>query len=699
MTIPPISADDITIKQIITIAGEESDLNWGTATVDETTGERTFNLKFHCPTAIPEGTTITTNNVGSISNFNVDNQTATFKVNKKWDTQSLNISIGDAVKEGLLTVPAIEAADISITSSPAEWTEGTSDYTLTVGVKGNVTLESSDFSATNATISTAWNSSTSTLKIKPAAQSWTVSQGVSLTVHGLTGNVFTIPLRKIKEGNIQWGAMPTWNVSTASYDIPVSGMIQLSGDPSKPGRSQVLKDLTVSVSIGGTVNSGITGSYDSNTKKFTISGDVLTVQDWSAQQVTLNISGEHIDGTISKDIFAIPAKKITSDYFSLTPATPATWASGNDQNTEYTIKVALNGSENENAPPIDTFAAGLTVKQNTTALTVSWVKDESGAYVLDDGKYQLKLKGFKNISQDWSDKNISVSITGTNIDSTITADALTVPAKVAADYITVTDTNPNAWAANTASVTFKVAATQNSGVSITGVYFGETQLTAANNVYTIDAAEGSSIAQDVTIKITTNHGDVTKRIFPISGTENRFFGRTISINGMQEVYTFADTPSSVAAMQTRIIELPAVVQKAWESFSEEKEEVAAVVAPTSEVVQSKKSSKKVSKKAAKKAVEAVTETAAALEVTELPVEALEEAKADDQLAMILPQTANTEEAELVEPQASVSAVDVSVTEAEPASEKHSSAAIWVVLLAVLSSVAGLIFLKKRKVSV
>ena len=69
--------------------------------------------------------------------------------------------------------------------------------------------------------------------------------------------------------------------------------------------------------------------------------------------------------------------------------------------------------------------------------------------------------------------------------------------------------------------------------------------------------------------------------------------------------------------------------------------------------------------------------------------------------MILPKTANTEEAEVIEPQASVStgSVDVSVTEAEPASEKHSSAAIWVVLLAVLSSVAGLIFLKKRKVSV
>ena len=698
MTIAPISADDITIKQIITISGgteQESDLNWASATVNEPTGERTFNLKFHCPTNIPEGTTITTNSVGSISNFDVNNQTAVFKVNKKWDTQSLNISIGDAVKEGLLTVPAIEAADISISSSPDAWASGTTDYTITVGVKGDVTLEASDFSATNATIkSNSWSSTNSTIVINPVTQSWTDNLNVSLTVHGFTKPVFTIPYRKLQSGNIQWGTLPTWSSSATSYEIPVSGMTQLTDDPTKPGRS-LLQNSTVTVSIDGVVNSSITGSYvyESNTRKFTISGDALKNQTWSAQTVSINISGDHIDGTITKDIMTITAKTITSSDVTFTPAT---WASGNTQNTEYIIKLALNG---ENPPPIATFAAGLTVKQGSTSLTASWVKDDGGAYVLDDGKYQLKLKGFKNITQDWTDKNISVSITGTNINGTITANVLTVPAKVASDYITVTPTNPTAWAENTSSVTFKVASTD-STLNISEVLFGGATVSASNSSYTITAAEGQTIAKTVQITIKAKHNnvteEVTKYIFPQTGGngENRFFGRSAALKGMQEVYTFSDTPSSVAALQTRVIELPSVVQRVWDTFAETKEEAATTtLAPASPVAQPKKTSNKAAKKAAKKVEESVA--AAAIEVTELPAEALVVPAIEDQVAMLLPKTANEEA--VAEPKASVSAgsLEVSVTEAEPA--ERSNAAIWIILATFCAAIAGLVICLKKKV--
>ena len=68
----------------------------------------------------------------------------------------------------------------------------------------------------------------------------------------------------------------------------------------------------------------------------------------------------------------------------------------------------------------------------------------------------------------------------------------------------------------------------------------------------------------------------------------------------------------------------------------------------------------------------------------------------DRRPLLLPKTANTEEAELVEPQASVStgAVDVSVTEAEPAS--HSSAVIWVILAVFCTAIAGLVLCLKKK---
>ena len=678
MTIAPISADDITIKQIITISGgteQESDLNWASATVNETTGERTFNLKFHCPTNIPEGTTITTNSVGSISNFDVNNQTAVFKVNKKWDPQSLNISIGDAVKEGLLTVPAIEAADISISSSPDAWASGTTnnEYTITVGVKGDVTLAATDFSATNATISTDWSTSTSTLKIKPVTQSWTAAQDVSLTVHGFTKPVFTIPYRKLQSGNIKWGTMPTWDSTKNTYDIPVSGMNQLNGDPSSGLGRSLLQGSTVTVSIGGTVNENVSGNYDSTNKKFVISGDALKNQTWAAQTVSINISGDHIDGTITKDIFTIPAKTLTAD--DVDSISDAAIPEG-----ETVYKVTIN------------------LKSGVPDSAITSVSADNSVTTSLDG-HTVTLGNIPAAT--WTAQDITLSVNG-NIAS---KKVLTIAAKEvsASDVgITVTDPSNGTWVNTLTTVKFKV--TLSTGLTIKDVSVSDDTVTLSksgtgnNVVYTLTGKNEAKIPETIEVNVKTNYNQsnaVSVRVFPSSTNENRYFGRSAALKGMQEVYTFSDTPSSVAALQTRVIELPSVVQKAWDTFAETKEEAATTtLAPASPVAQAKKTSNKASKKAAKKVEESVADTAAVLEVTELPAEALAAPAIEDQVAMLLPKTANEEA--VAEPKASVSAgsLEVSVTEAQPA--ERSNAAIWIILATFCAAIAGLVICLKKK---
>ena len=781
MTISPISADDITINQLVTSGDteEEQTIAWNSATVNNETGERTFKLKFNCPTPIPEGTSISTNDVGTISLFDVDNQTAILKVKKGWGEQPVNITIGSVTKEGVLTVPAIDADDITISSSPAAWASTTTnnEYTLTVGVKGAVTLKASDFSVSNATISTAWNASTSTLKIKPVDQSWTTDQDVVVTIHNVvTPKILTVQKRNLADGDISLGT-PAYDSTNQRYYMSVTrnngvskdnlasvsatnattneqiidtNNIRFSGDktkiyfyssklPAKLWNQQQPINLTITASNGSSITKASVLTVEA------IAADDITVQfvkdgvpenlannTWYAINTT-NDNGEKVFPLKITAPTALPQDcvvKYGEQTLSFDPndtTNSIVLLPLKEKVQQQTVVLTINGITKTTVMtvPARNLAAGdITVSTATWGttpyeLTISYSNGASKSNIsnitadngvtatLDTNKTKVTLT---NVSKGWSQKDIKLTLNG-SIDLGV---VLTVPAKVPANCITVTPTSPATWASGKTSVTFTVASSDSS-LSITKVLYGETELNKSNNAYTITAAEGQTIAEDVTITIKTKHDDVetdvTTRIFPISVNQNRFFGRAISINGLQEVYTFADTPSSVAAMQTRIIELPAVVQKAWESFSEEKEEVAAAVAPASQVVEPKKSSKKTSKKAAKKAakkaVEAVTETAAALEVTELPVELLEEPKADDQLAMILPQTAITEEVTAIDsaaittqakapdqitPLASQASADTLAV--EPGS--NSKAVLWIILCMFCIAVAGVVFGFKKK---
>ncbi len=782
MTIDQISADDIEIKQLKIINNVETDIDWTMAAVDDT-GERTFKLKFNCPTPIPEGTSISTNDVGTISPFDVDNQTAILKVKKGWGEQPVNITIGSVTKEGVLTVPAIDADDITISSSPAAWASTTTnnEYTLTVGVKGAVTLEASDFSVSNATISTTWNASTSTLKIKPVDQSWTTDQDVVVTVHNVvTPKILTVQRRELADGDITLGT-PTKKDSDNRFEMTLTlnnGVTkdilasvsatnattneQISNDsndnnskirfgynttkvyfpyskiPAKLWNQQQLINLTITASNGSSITKASVLTVeaiaaDDITVQFVNNGapENITSNTWNS--VTADANGEKVFPLKITAPTALPQDCVVK-YGEQTLSFDANDTTNSivllplkQKVISQTVSLTINGVTKNNVMtvPARNLADGdITVSTATWGttpyeLTISYFNgasknnissiaaDNGVTATLDTNKTKVTLT---NVSQGWTRKDIKLKLNG-SIDLGV---VLTVPAKVPANCITVTPTSPATWASGTTSVTFTVTSSDSS-LSITKVLYDETELTkSSNNAYTITAAEGQTIAEDVTITIKTKHDDVetdvTKSIFPISVNQNRFFGRSISINGTQQVYTFAETPKSVAAMQTRIIELPAVVQKAWESFSEEKAEVAAALAPASQVVEPKKSSKKTSKKAAKKAAkkvakkaaeavaETVTETAATLEVTELPAELLEEPVADDQLAMILPKTSNTEEVVEVEATLQTAQPETVMPAEDTSSEKHSSAAIWVVLIAVLASVCGLIFIKRRKVS-
>jgi hypothetical protein len=301
------------------------------------------------------------------------------------------------------------------------------------------------------------------------------------------------------------------------------------------------------------------------------------------------------------------------------------------------------------------------------------------------------------VTQGWTAQTLSLKLKGLEL-KTITVSAKTISAgdisialSDGTNAITAYPEGEGAQPLYYLAITITVP----TGVTISKVTSGETELTHTSG--TTYGLNGNPIAKAVTISVETSNGNVSGiRLFPEIGSgDSRFFGRLISGKGKQEVYTFGDSPKTAGALQSHVVELPKFIQKFWQNDETAADEVTSTVTKEAKKAE-KKSSKKASKKAATQAAKSVQEIAQTAAVTELPVEALEEPKTDDQLAMILPKTANTEEAEVIEPQASVStgSVDVSVTEAEPAG--HSNAALWIILVAFCAAIAGLVLCLKKK---
>ena len=93
-------------------------------------------------------------------------------------------------------------------------------------------------------------------------------------------------------------------------------------------------------------------------------------------------------------------------------------------------------------------------------------------------------------------------------------------------------------------------------------------------------------------------------------------------------------------------------------------------------------------------VETVTQVVDALETTELPVDALVEPAVEDQLAMLLPQTANTKP--VAEPQASINIEATTSPTVEAESDSPSKAVLLILLCVLCTAVAGVVICLKKK---
>ena len=207
-----------------------------------------------------------------------------------------------------------------------------------------------------------------------------------------------------------------------------------------------------------------------------------------------------------------------------------------------------------------------------------------------------------------------------------------------------------------------------------------------------------------------NRTEYAKLKFAYSSTlevqENRISTRSVGIMPSSEIFKFAESSGS-AALQSRIVELPVSIQNVWENYTSTTNEVVETVSSSA-----KKSAKKAAKQAkaavkatankpAETAVETVaqaaTDIAAALEVTELPVETLVAPAPEDAVAMLLPQSANTKQ---TEPQASVSTAltdTAAVTTADELPQENLVLKLIIALAAlVLCGAFGVTLLLKKK---
>ena len=690
-----------------------------------------------------------------------DKQTVTIKLN---DSDSLKFDIPATAFE----VPKRKFSATDVNISNAELVNGQYVVTLSSDTSAPLGTYVTDVSAkikgTTTTIDTVLSTDKTKVTLPNVPGKLWDSQTIELTVNAsnnVTKSADVLTIDAIAEDDITVGNA-TWDGTNSRYEIPVTyngaspsaittvtssngtaafakksdgttddtTKIFLTGVPDKLWEST---PVTVTISDGGT-----------NTVQNTA---VLTIPAFEATDFT--VAGPESftdDGTYSYSItrtgVTIPEDKVSVEGATLTwnsGTSTASFPLAKTWDNEQTVTLKLNGltlktlivpalslsdftvSGPESFTTDGTYEytisrTGLTIptaKVTADGATVTWDETNSKATLTlaeawdNEQTVTLKLNG-------WTVKTLSISkktVTAANISfkkAQTENEALTWSAELEKLEFEITLVD-----GNTALTAVTIPA---NGVAVSDASFGtlEEQVVSGKTLYRITAPSGEKIEKAVAVNIQTSNGNLTSVLFfPQLVNENIITKKLFGANDGQEVYTFGDSPKSAAALQSRIIELPRVIQKVWDVSEEKKEEVTAVVAPTSEVVQSKKSSKKVSKKAAKKAVEAVKETAATIAVTELPVEAvketaatiavtelpveaLEEPKADDQLAMILPKTANTEEAELVEPQASVStgSVDVSVTEAEPAG--HSNAALWIILVVFCAAIAGLVLCLKKK---
>ena len=695
--VPAIETGDITLKLGNTVLNGSNGFAANTST---------YEITIEAPDTITSTTTITctgltTNDLSRDSEH--PNVVTLYNVKKKWTARDVELVINGVTKK-VFNVPNIEASDIKLVQGSGEsqtsgdtidWSSGTPGtganagktvFTFMIASPAAVPAATEEnptvVSATNATATFDSTAQSVTLIV---SQNW-ATHTVDLTVNGVTKTgILAVPAKLVTGDDISWTAETT-AASDGTYNIPIT--IE-AGALARLGES------------GVTITTGVEGvtvalnTTDAEHPKFVITSGP-TSQTWSDQNISISISGTGIvDGTITKSAIAIPAKTLTADDITIGNAAIP------EGGTDYIVELTLD--------------EGVPVGAITS---VSADNNVNAAFVTNDGNVDKTKVVLTNIpAASWGvTKKITLKI---NNDDNITKEVLTIAAKTATESdITFAIYKDNALITEYADNLYYLLVditTAAEGLSIKGASIGETALQKNSGKYVIDQnVTTTPIASDLTITVKTNGGNVSKTLFTTSSSTpdpeenpNIFFGRSAIIKANQEVYTFVDTPSSVAALQTRIIELPQTIQKVWETYNDSADEIVETVSKVAKKSKTKKASKKAAKDladqttevlapVAQTVAEVVEQTTAQIEVTELPVEALAVPAVEDQVAMLLPQTANTKP--VAEPQASVSpgTTDSTIVETEPA--ERSNAALWIILVVLCTAIAGVVLsLKKKRV--
>ena len=207
--------------------------------------------------------------------------------------------------------------DLEISCSPDTWSSETDSYTVTIGIKESgaplslITTVTSD----EATVS-EWNSENQTVTLTGITQTWG-KKDIKIKVNGMDGiKVLEVPNRKLGSDNIVLTPV-NWTSGTSDYTVDVT----LKDGDTTIDNISLLEGMTFSTGIEG---SEVTFVNSTPKPKLTLTGINVT-QTWDPQTITVSISGENIEGTVTKPAISVAAKELTYSDFTIT-ATNGTWA-------------------------------------------------------------------------------------------------------------------------------------------------------------------------------------------------------------------------------------------------------------------------------------------------------------------------------------------------------------------------------------
>ena len=495
-----------------------------------------------------------------------------------------------------------------------------------------------------------------TVTLKDLEAGWS-DKPVKLKINTVEKTVYTIPAKTFTKDNIQLG---TGDMNGSNFEIPVT---LTDGAPANK--------IT---SVSATPNT-VTATWDGDNKKIILSN--LPSASWTtSQDINLTIN--------SWDM----GKVHTIDQLTL-------------QENQFNLGTAVKNGSNYEIPVTftsDTIpSSAITTVSATNSVTATW----------DGTNKNIILSGLPAASWDAAIE-IGLTVNSYNKGTVVTI----AKREIQSSDITVSDLTPAALTADTDSVTFKLSKTNSADdITINSVSLSaggdKVELRGpSSDVYTLTAiGEGAKIPTDVTVtlKVTTNHGDINKPLYASGVVQQNRISATSAFSGLIDTSKLAGG-RDLAATQITTMGRGIIMNKDFDvvySFADAStDEIPALTkvakkAAKKAAKQAKATAKTTEKATAKKATETVVE--AVVEVAELPVEELAAPVPEDAVAMLLPQTANTKQ---TEPQASVSATLVDTAAPTTADEAPQNnlvlkLVIALVVLVLCGAFVLTLFLKKK----